>query len=40
MVHAETTVTRILGNVAIWSILVYGLFFLVAYKVGDPDKQK
>jgi len=32
MVHAETTVTRILGNIAVWSILVYGLFFLVAYK--------
>jgi hypothetical protein len=32
MVNAHTTVTRILGNVVVWSILVYGLFFLAAYK--------
>jgi len=32
MVNAHTLVARILANIAIWSILVYGLFFLVAYK--------
>jgi len=30
--HSDTLVARILANVAIWSILVYGLFFLVVYK--------
>jgi len=25
---------RILANIAIWGILVYGLFFLVVYKVS------
>jgi len=32
MVNAHTLVARILANIAVWSILVYGLFFLVAYK--------
>ena len=32
--RAEGLAGRILGNVAIWGILVYGLFFLVTYKVG------
>jgi len=32
MVNAHTLVARILANIAVWSILVYGLFFLVTYK--------
>lgn len=31
--HATGLAARILANVAIWSFLVYGLFFLVTYKV-------
>jgi len=31
-VNSDSLPARILANVAIWSILVYGLFFLVAYK--------
>lgn len=31
-VNAHTLPARILANIAIWGILVYGLFFLVAYK--------
>jgi len=31
-VHAHTLPARILANIAIWGILVYGLFFLVVYK--------
>jgi len=31
-VNAHSLAARILANVAIWGILVYGLFFLVAYK--------
>jgi len=31
-VHAHTLPARILANIAIWGILVYGLFFLLAYK--------
>jgi len=31
-VHAHSLAARILANIAIWGILVYGLFFLVAYK--------
>lgn len=31
--HGHNLALRILANVAIWGILVYGLFFLVAYKV-------
>ncbi|RYP67138.1 hypothetical protein DL770_008676 [Monosporascus sp. CRB-9-2] len=30
--HPESLVARIFGNIFIWSILVYGLFFIVAYK--------
>ncbi|KAH6659636.1 hypothetical protein BKA67DRAFT_652860 [Truncatella angustata] len=30
--HAASLVARIFGNVFIWSILVYGLFYIVAYK--------
>jgi len=30
-VNAHTLAARILGNIAIWGILVYGLFFLVAF---------
>ncbi|KAI0132198.1 ATP synthase F0 [Xylariales sp. AK1849] len=30
--HAESLVARIFGNIFIWSILAYGLFFIVAYK--------
>lgn len=31
-VNSHTLPARILANIAIWGILVYGLFFLVAYK--------
>jgi len=31
-VNAHTLAARILGNIAIWGILVYGLFFLVTFK--------
>jgi hypothetical protein len=34
-VNAETLAARILANIAIWGILVYGGFFLVAYKVSE-----
>ncbi|KAI5865097.1 DUF1774-domain-containing protein [Durotheca rogersii] len=30
--HPGSLVARIFGNIFIWSILVYGLFFIVAYK--------
>ncbi|KAI1339140.1 DUF1774-domain-containing protein [Xylariaceae sp. FL0016] len=30
--HANTLVARIFGNIFIWSILVYGLFFIFYYK--------
>lgn len=32
--HATGLAARILANVAIWGILVYGLFFLIIYKVS------
>lgn len=32
MVNAHTLVARIFANIAVWSILVYGLFFLVTFK--------
>lgn len=32
MVNAHTLAARIVANIFIWGILVYGLFFLVAYK--------
>lgn len=32
--HAEGLFGRILANVAVWGILVYGLFFLVTFKVS------
>lgn len=32
-VNATNLAARILANVAIWAILVYGLFFLVTFKV-------
>jgi len=31
-VHAHTLPARILANVAIWGILVYGMFFLIVFK--------
>lgn len=34
MVNAHTLAARIIANIAVWSILVYGLFFLVAFKVS------
>jgi hypothetical protein len=34
-VNAHTLPARIVANIAIWGILVYGIFFLVAYKVCD-----
>ena len=33
--HATGLAARILANVAIWGILVYGLFFLFTYKVSQ-----
>jgi len=30
--NPETLVARIFGNIFIWSILAYGLFFIIAYK--------
>ncbi|KAI1825979.1 DUF1774-domain-containing protein [Xylaria intraflava] len=30
--NSQTTVARIFGNIFIWSILVYGMFFIVAYR--------
>ena len=39
MVNAHTLVAGIFANIAIWSILVYGLFFLVAYKVSAIPKR-
>ncbi|KAI4867465.1 DUF1774-domain-containing protein [Hypoxylon rubiginosum] len=30
--HPESLVARIFGNIFIWSILVYGLFFIIVYK--------
>jgi hypothetical protein len=33
--NPQTLVARIFGNIFIWSILVYGLFFIVVYKVCD-----
>lgn len=32
MVNAQSYAARICANVAIWSILLYGLFFLLAFK--------
>lgn len=32
--HTDSLVARILANVFVWSILGYGMFFIVAYKVG------
>ena len=37
MVNAESLPARILANIAIWGILVYGLFFLVAFKVSTLE---
>lgn len=33
MVGSDSLPARILANIAIWGILVYGVFFLIAYKV-------
>jgi len=32
--HPDHLVARILGNVFIWAILIYGLFYIVIYKVS------
>ena len=32
MVNAQSLAARILANVAIWSILFYGIFFMGAFK--------
>ena len=32
MVDAQSLAARILANVAIWSILLYGIFFMGAFK--------
>ena len=34
--HPASLVARIFGNIFIWSILVYGLFFIIVYKVRGP----
>jgi hypothetical protein len=39
MFHAHSLAARILANIAIWGILVYGLFFLVVFKVRNPDSS-
>lgn len=39
MVNAESLAARILANIAIWGILVYGLFFLVTFKVSVFETQ-
>lgn len=33
--HSETLIARIFANLFVWSILVYGLFFIAVYKVGN-----
>jgi hypothetical protein len=38
-VNAHSLAARILANIAIWGILFYGLFFLVAYKVSWSLKK-
>lgn len=40
MVNAHTLIARILANIAVWSILVYGLFFLVVFKVSRPANKR
>lgn len=35
-VNSHHLAARILANVAIWGILVYGLFFLIIFKVSPP----
>ena len=37
--HPASLVARIFGNIFIWSILVYGLFFIIVYKVRDPVRK-
>ena len=32
--HAHSLVARIFANIFVWSILVYGLFFIAIYKVS------
>jgi Fungal protein of unknown function (DUF1774) len=32
MMHAHSLAARILANIAIWGILVFGVFFLLAFK--------
>ena len=32
MVNAQTLIARIFANIAVWGFMVYGLFFLAAYK--------
>lgn len=32
--HQESLVARIFANIFVWSILVYGLFFIAIYKVS------
>lgn len=32
--HHESLVARIFANIFVWSILVYGLFFIAIYKVS------
>jgi len=39
MANAESLPARILANIAIWGILVYGLFFLVTFKVSIFELQ-
>lgn len=37
MVHRpDSLVARIFANIFVWSILVYGAFFIIVYKVSTP----
>lgn len=37
--HQESLVARIFANIFVWSILVYGLFFIAIYKVSICSKS-
>lgn len=38
--HPTSLVARVFGNIFIWSILGYGMFFIVVYKVSAPDSTQ
>jgi hypothetical protein len=37
--HPHHLIARIFGNIFIWSILVYGWFFIAVYKVCNPEPR-